>query len=104
MYDIVISCMINPAKIRREQKRQHERSLQYKATLMEEEHRHDDAVIPDALPAPPPLPVTPPPPKSVNLPPPPAANRAVQGGRLRPSAPLRCVGRRGRAGPRRGGR
>ena len=71
-------CRGKQAKIRQQKKRQHAKTLQYNATLMEEELRHDDAVIPDAPPAMPPLPVTPPPPESVNLPPPPAFNRAVR--------------------------
>ena len=45
---------------------------------MEEELRHDNVVIPDALPPAPPPPATPPPPESLSLPPHPEANRAVR--------------------------
>jgi hypothetical protein len=49
------------------------KSQQHKATLMEGELRHDNAIIPDAPP-----PATPPPPESPNQPPPPAVKRAVR--------------------------
>ncbi len=54
------------------------KSLQHKATLMEEELRHDNAVIPDAPPPAPLTPATPPPPESPNQPPPPAVKRLVR--------------------------
>ena len=47
-------CRGKQAKIRQQKKRQHAKTLLYNATLMEEELRHDNAVIPDAPPAPPP--------------------------------------------------
>ncbi len=49
------------------------KSLQHKATLMEGELRHDNAVIPDAQP-----PAMQPPPESLNQPPPPVVKRAVR--------------------------
>ncbi len=45
---------------------------------MEEELRHDNAVIPNAPPPAQPTPATPPPPESPNQPPPPAVKRAVR--------------------------
>jgi hypothetical protein len=66
----------NPANIHRQEKRWLARRHQHKASLVEEELRLDNAVIPDAPPTPPP--VTPPPPESPSLPPPPEANRAVR--------------------------
>jgi hypothetical protein len=59
------------------QKRRFAKSLQHKATLMEEELRHDTAIIPDAPPPAPLTPATPPPPESLNQQPP-AIKRAVR--------------------------
>jgi hypothetical protein len=70
-------CRGKQAKIRQQKKRQHAKTLQYNATLMEEELRHDNAIIADAPPATPP-PATPPLPESPSLPPLSAANRAVR--------------------------
>jgi hypothetical protein len=67
-----------PANIRKHQKRRLAKSLQHKAILMEEELRHNNAVIPDTQPPAPPTPATPPPPESLNQPPPPAVKRAVR--------------------------
>jgi hypothetical protein len=55
------------ANFRMHQNRRFAKSPQHKATLMEGELRHDNAVFPDAPP-----PATPPPPESPNQPPPPA--------------------------------
>ncbi len=54
------------ANFRMHQKRRFAKSLQHKATLMEEELRHDNAIIPDAPPPAPLTPATPPPPESLN--------------------------------------
>jgi hypothetical protein len=64
------------ANFRMHQKRRFGKSPQHKATLMEEELRHeqhDNAVIPDAPP-----PAAPPPTESPNQPPTPAVKRAVR--------------------------
>ncbi len=53
--------------------------LQHKATLMEEELRHDNAIFPDVLPPALLTPATQPPPESPNQQPPPAVKRAVRG-------------------------
>ena len=66
------------AHFRMHEKRQFAKSLQHKATLMEEELMHDNAVIPDAPPPAPLTPATPPPPESPNQPPPPAVKRVVR--------------------------
>jgi hypothetical protein len=66
----------NPANIRMQEKGRLTRHYQHKASLVEEELRLDNAVIPDAPPTPPPA--TPPPPESPSLPPPPEANHAVR--------------------------
>jgi hypothetical protein len=66
----------NPANIRMQEKRRLARHHQHKASLVEEELRLDNAVIPDAPPTPPPA--TQPPPESPSLPPSPEANCAVR--------------------------
>jgi hypothetical protein len=60
------------------QKRQFAKSLQHKTTLMEEELRHDNAIIPDAPPPAQLTPATPPPPESQNQLPPPEVKRVVR--------------------------
>ncbi len=66
----------DPANIPMLEKRLLARHHQHKASLVVEELRLDNAVIPNALPMPPPA--TLPPPESPSLPPPPEANRAVR--------------------------
>jgi hypothetical protein len=58
-----------------QEKRRLARHHQYKASLVEEAPRPDNAVIPDAPPKQ--QPATQQPPESLSLPPPPEANRAV---------------------------
>ncbi len=60
------------------QKRRFAKSLQHKATLMEEVLRHDNVVIPYAPPPAQLMPATPPPPESPNQQPPPEVKRAVR--------------------------
>jgi hypothetical protein len=66
------------ANFRMHQKRRFAKSLQHKATLMEEELRHDNAFIPDALQPAQLTPATQPPPESPNQPPPPAVKHAIR--------------------------